>query len=256
METAVFYQFVTEVPQAAAIWSALLLLALGVLAVLVARPERDRPTDDPSPAAPTAREVAAAELLDRRRYAEEVAVAAAGAARTAQRRRDAWLTSQEAVERAWTRYDEADTAARRFAGCGALPTPDTPRTPAEYAARERYLHRAAMAAYWRGDLSMAQLSDVFGHRRGWDPRRHPVEQEALLSRSIREERRADYQAAADAERALWRAAELAAESARSLAEEAAAAAARLRPSRAPARRLVRGAVRPAVVARWRPARVG
>ncbi|MET8043347.1 hypothetical protein ABZU25_21090 [Micromonospora sp. NPDC005215] len=256
METAVFYQFVTEVPQAAAIWSALLLLALGVLAVLVARPERDRPTGDPSPAVPTAREVAAAEIVDLRRYAEEVAVAAAGAARTAQRRRDAWLISQEAVERAWARYDEADTAARRFAGSGALPTPDTPRTPAEYAARERYLHRAATAAYWRGDLTMAQLSDVFGHRRGWDPRRHPVEQEALLSRSIRDARRVDHQAAAAAERAAWRAAELSAESARILAGEAWAAAARLRPSRAPARRLVRGAARPAVVARWRPARAG
>ncbi|MEU7610224.1 hypothetical protein [Micromonospora sp. NPDC049204] len=256
METTVFYQFVTEVPQAAAIWSALFLLALGVLAVLVARPEEDRPTADPSPAVPTAREVAAAAIVDRRRYAEEVAVAAAGAARTAQRRRDAWLASQEQAERAWARYDEADTAARRFAGSGALPSPATPRTPAEYAARERYLHRAATAAYWRGDLSMAQLSDVFGHRHGWDPRRHPVEQEALLSRSIRDARRADHQAAASAERAAWRAAELAAESARTLAEEACAATARLRPSRAPARRLVRGAARPAVVARWRPARAG
>ncbi|MGC4810915.1 hypothetical protein ACLQ29_10340 [Micromonospora sp. DT228] len=256
METAVFYQFVTEVPQAAAIWSALFLLALGVLAVLVARPERDRPIGDPSPAVPTAREVAAAEIVDRRRYAEEVAVAAAGAARTAQRRRDAWLISQEQAERAWARYAEADAAARRFAGSGALPTPGTPRTPAEYAARERYLHRAATAAYWRGDLSMAQLSDVFGRRHGWDPRRHPVEQEALLSRAIRDARRVDHQAAADAERAAWRAAELAAESARALAEEAGLAAARLRPSRAPARRLVRGSTRPAVVTRWRPARAG
>ncbi|MDG4780303.1 hypothetical protein O7614_11690 [Micromonospora sp. WMMD961] len=255
METAVFYQFVTEVPQAAAIWSTLFLLALGVLALLVARPERDRPSDDPRPAAPTAREVAAAEAVDRRRYAEEVAVAATGAARTAQRRRAAWLTAQEEMERAWGGYEEADTAARRFAGAGALPTPYTPRTPAEYAARERYLHRAAMAAYWRGDLTMTQLGDVFAHRRGWDPRRHPVEQEVLLSRAIRDARLADYETAAARERAAWRDAELAADSACVLATEAYAAAARLRPNPLSARRSVTGAFRPAVVARWRPARV-
>ncbi|MHA4949956.1 hypothetical protein ACX27O_21755 [Micromonospora sp. SD19] len=256
METAVFYQFVTEVPRAAAIWSTLVLLTLGLLTVLAARPERDRPADDPLPAAPTAREVAAAEAADLRRYAEEVAVAAAGAATTARRRRAAWLSAQEQMERAWTGYDAADTAARRFAGAGALPTPRTPHTPAEYAARERYLHRAAMAAYWRGDLSMAQLGDVFGHRHGWDPRRHPVEQEVLISRVVRDARLADYQAAADRERAAWRDAELAAESARTLAEEAYAAAARLRPHPVAARRTVAGALRPAVVARWRPARAG
>ncbi|MFI6780293.1 hypothetical protein [Micromonospora sp. NPDC050276] len=256
METVVFYQFVTEVPQAAAIWSTLILLTLGLLTVLVARPDRDRCTDDPLPTAPTAREVAAAEAVDLRRYAEEVAVAAAGAATTARRRRAAWLTAQEQVERAWIGYDEADAAARRFAGAGALPTPQTPHTPAEYAARERYLHRAAMAAYWRGDLTMAQLGDVFGHRHGWDPRLHPVQQEVLISRVIRDARLADYQVAASRERAAWRDAELAAESRRTLAEEAYAAAARLRPTPVPTGRKVAGALRPAVVARWRPARVG
>ncbi|WP_327031980.1 hypothetical protein [Micromonospora ureilytica] len=256
METVVFYQFVTEVPQAAAIWSTLFLLTLGLLTVLAARPERDRPTDDRPPAVPTARELAAAEAVDRGRYAEEVAVAAAGAATTARRRRAAWLTAQEQMERAWIGYDEADTAARRFAGAGALPTPQTPHTPSEYAARERYLHRGAMAAYWRGDLTMAQLGDVFGHRHGWDPRRHPVEQEALISRVVRDARLVDYQVATGRERAAWRDAELAAESARTLAEEAYAAEARLRPTPAPTRRTVARALRPAVVARWRPARVG
>ena len=254
METVVFYQFVTEVPQAAAIWSTLFLLTLGLLTVLAARPERDLPADDPLPTAPTAREVAAAGAVDRQRYAEEVAVAAAGAATTARRRRAAWLTAQERMEQAWIGYDEADTAARRFSGAGALPTPQTPRTPIEYAARERYLHRAAMAAYWRGDLTMTQLGDVFGHRHGWDPRRHPVEQEVLISRVIRDARLADYQVAAGRERAAWRDAELAAESARTLAEEAYAAAARLRPNPVPVRRKVAGVWRPAVVARWRPAR--
>ncbi|MEV4656083.1 hypothetical protein [Micromonospora sp. NPDC049301] len=256
METVVFYQFLTEVPQAAAIWSALFLLALTVLAVLVARPERDQAAVDPIPAAPTAREAARADAADLRRYAEEVAVAAAGAAQTARRRRADWLVAQEQVEQAWARYDEADTAARRFAGAGALPTPRTPRTPAEYAGRERYLHRTAMAAHWRGELSMRQLGEVFAHRHGWDPRRHPVEQEVLLSRAVRDARLADYRAAAGLERSAWRDAELSAESARALAAEAYAAAARLRPNPVPAPRAVTATSRPATATRWSPARVG
>ncbi|MET8250621.1 hypothetical protein [Micromonospora sp. NPDC005197] len=256
METVVFYQFLTEVPQAAAIWSALFLLALTVLAVLVARPEPDSAASEPTPPPPTAQEVAAAELADLRRYAEEVAVAAARAAQTARRRRADWLITQEEAQAAWSRYDEADTAARRFATAGALPTPRTPHTPAEYAARERYLHRAAMAAHWRGELTMTQLGDVFGHRRGWDPRRHPVEQEVLLSRATRDARLAEHRAADERERSAWRDAELAAESARTLAEEAYAAAVRLWPNPLPSRRTTTRASRSAVVTRWRPARVG
>ncbi|MEK8106857.1 hypothetical protein NKG94_20155 [Micromonospora sp. M12] len=239
METVVFYQFVTEVPQAAAIWSTLFLLTLGLLTVLVARPERDRPTEDPLPAAPSAREVAAAEAVDRRRYAEEVAVAASGAATTARRRRAAWLAAQEQMERAWTGYDEAEAAARRFAGAGALPTPHT-RTPGRVRRPRALSAPRGDGGVLAGDLTMAQLGDVFAHRHGWNPRLHPVEQEVLLSRVVRDARLADYQVAASAERVAWRDAELAAESARTLVEEAYAAAARLRPNPVPARRAVAG----------------
>ncbi|RKN35444.1 hypothetical protein [Micromonospora musae] len=257
MEKTVLYQFLVEVPQAAAIWSALLVLALIVLTVLVARPERDRPEDDRSaPTVPSDRELAAAEATDLRRYAEEVAVAAAGAAQTARRRRDAWSTAQAELDRAWAAYDEADSAARRFAGAGALPTPRTPHTPAEYAARERHLHRAATAAYWRGDLTLRQLGDVFGHRDGWDPRLHPVEQEVRLARVVRDGRLAGYRAAQERERRAWRDAELAAEAARALATEAYAAAVRVRPGRSTATRPASTAPARLVTARWRPARVG
>ncbi|TDC41664.1 hypothetical protein [Micromonospora sp. KC213] len=249
---AVVYQFLIEVPTAVAIWSALLVLALTMLTVLVARPERESPhgdatdpTDDP-----------AVEAADLRRYAEEVAVAAAHAARTAGRWRDRWLVAQEEVERAWSAYDEAETVARRFVGVGALPTPRTPRTPAEYAARERWLHRAAVAAHWRGELPVERLWDVFAHRDGWDPRRHPVEQEVRLVRAVRDSRREAYRAAVDRERAAWQDAERAAEAARALAVEAYAAAQRLRPDRAPVRRRTATDFRTAAVTRWRPARVG
>ncbi|MEU0154533.1 hypothetical protein [Micromonospora fulviviridis] len=260
MPQTVLYRFLIEVPEAAAIWSALLLLALGVLAVLVARPERDDGTDPvPDPVAEEA-----ARRADLRRYADEVAVAAAGAAQTARRRREQWLTAHDEADRAWRAYDEAEAAARRFAGAAA---PRTPRTPAEYAARERSLHHAAMAAHWRGDLSARQLTDVLAHRNGWDPRRHPAEQEIVLARAVREGRRAGWAAAAERERRAWRDAELAAEAARTLAAEAYAAADALRPALAgDAVAPVQGrdeaaptpVPAPAAVpgARWRPARAG
>ncbi|MGC5022890.1 hypothetical protein [Micromonospora sp. DT47] len=250
----VLYQFLIEVPTAAAIWSALLVLALTGLTVVVARPERDRPADEGAPVEPLPGD-AAPEMADLRRYAEEVAVAAAGAAQTARRRRDAWLTAQEEVDRAWSAYDEAEGVARRFTGTAALPTPRTPRTPAEYAGRERWVHRAAVAAHWRGELSLTQLRDVFAHRDGWDPRRHPVEQEVLLARAVRDGRREAYRSATERERSAWRDAELAAEAARALAVEAYAAAERLRPVRVPARR-ASVVARTVPAARWRPARVG
>ncbi|MGW4297102.1 hypothetical protein ACWEH1_29275 [Micromonospora chersina] len=261
MPQTVLYRFLTEVPEAAAIWSALLLLAMGLLAVLVARPERDDGTDQvPDPVAEEA-----ARRADLRRYADEVAVAAAGAAQTARRRREQWLAARDEADRAWRAYDEAEAAARRFAGAAALPAPHTPRTPAEYATRERWLHHAAMAAHWRGDLSARQLADVLAHRNGWDPRRHPAEQEIVLARAVREGRRTGWAAAAERERRAWRDAELAAEAARTLAAEAYAAADALRPALAgDAAATVRGrdeaapAPVPAAVpgARWRPARAG
>ncbi|WP_406046038.1 hypothetical protein OG799_17075 [Micromonospora sp. NBC_00898] len=263
MQQTVLYQFLIEVPQAAAIWSALLLLALAVLAVLVARPERDAPSDAEPVPDPAAEE--AARLADLCRYADEVAVAAAGAAQTARRRREQWLRAHDEVDRAWRAYDEAESAARRFAGAAVLPAPRTPRTPAEYAVRERWLHHAAMAAHWHGELSARQLADVLAHRNGWDPRRHPAEQEIVLARVVRVGRLAGYRTAAEREQRAWRDAELAAEAARALAAEAYAAAAALRPGTVPVRRaeavtetlapVVAGAA-PARPARLRPARVG
>ncbi|GIJ39026.1 hypothetical protein [Micromonospora andamanensis] len=252
MEKTVLYQFLIEVPRAAAIWSVLLVLALGVLTVLVARPEPSGPVEQP--ADPDAAR-AAIEQADLHRYAGEVAVAAAGAAQNADRRRTAWRVAQTELDRAWAGYDEAESAARRLAGVTGLPTPRTPRTPAEYAARERWLRRAAMAAHWRGDLTARQLSDVLARRPGWDPRRHPAEQEVVLARVVRDNRLAAYRSAAERERDLWRAAELAGEAARALSAEAYAAAERLRPDLlpAPGRAAVR---RSGPVLRWRPARLG
>ncbi len=228
MEKTVLYQFLIEVPRAAAIWSVLLVLALGVLTVLVARPEPAGPVEKTTDQDAVR---AATEEADLRRYAGEVAVAQPVPGRT----------PSDGVRRGgWSRRMSA---------------PRTPRTPAEYAARERWLHRAAMAAHWRGDLTARQLTDVLAHRSGWDPRRHPAEQEAVLARVVRDNRLAAYRSAAERERDLWRAAELATEAARSLSAEAYAAAERLRPTRPPVSgRATAG--RPDLVPRWRPARLG
>jgi hypothetical protein len=204
---------------AAVIWGVLLVLAVLALAGLVAagpRPPR-------RPRRSTAPDAAAPELT---RYASEVAVAAQRAEETAHRARATWLSTQDEAEAAWRRLDAADGEARRLERTLGLPTPRTPRTPAEYADRERYLHRVAMAACAHSELSAVELSRVLAHRDGWDPRRHPVEQEVLIRRAVRDGLRAAERAAAVRERGAWHEAELTASAAASLRAEALAAAER------------------------------
>ncbi|MEE6257403.1 hypothetical protein [Plantactinospora sonchi] len=283
----IFYYFLIDVPRAMTIWAVLMVLAAAATVGLIMRPRHSGTgTADlaaepggpgPDGATPVGAEPAlraeeqrrralASRALELHRYAEEVTVAAERSAVTAQRRRDEWLTAQEEAESAWQAYEAADVAARRVAAAAVLPEPRTPRTPAEYADRERYLHRAAMAACTRKELSVLQLSDALAHRNGWDPRRHPVEQEIVLRRTVRDSLFAAHRAATERERAAWRDAEVAAEAARSLREEAFAATAKAEefrrwlPSSPSAGSTdgtaggANGRVRPAV--RWRAARAG
>ncbi|MEU4565633.1 hypothetical protein [Micromonospora sp. NPDC023956] len=215
-----------DVPRAAVIWLALLGVIVAVVATLLARPDRFRTGRRIRQAVLPAELEVTRERQDLDRYAEEVAVAAERAALTAGRQRSEWLAAQEAVEAAWQAYQDAEAGLRRLESAAALPLPHTPQTPAEYADRERYLHRTALAAYWRRELSEEQLSDVFAHRNGWDPRRHPVEQELVLRRAVRDHLLARHRIAADRERTAWHDAEVAAASARSLRDEAFAAAGR------------------------------
>ncbi|MER7459917.1 hypothetical protein [Micromonospora sp. NPDC126480] len=223
-----------DVPRAAAIWLGLLAVVAVSVAALLLRPSRStfhaglriRRAALPSDLERVAEE------RELNRYAEEVNVAAERAATTARRLRTEWLSAQEAVESAWTAYEEAEVEVRRLGGAAALPLPRTERTPAEYAERERFLHRAALAAYWRRELSVEQLSAVFAHQDGWDPRLHPVEQELVLRRAVRDNLAARHRAAREREQAAWRSAERAAEAARALREEAYAALGR-RPEEQP-----------------------
>lgn len=245
MTEMVLYQFLIDVPLASTIWTGLLLLAGVALALLTLRTrlaETAIPSVVPVPGwlsamldwaaaalAGTAGRIGdrlrrrgrrAEQARDAYRYAGEVAVAAARAEHTVRRRQTEWSTVHEEVDAAWQRFDEADLAVRRLAGAAALPCPETARTPAEYADRERYLHRSAMAAYWRRELTVGQLTDALANRNGWDPRRHPVEQELALLAAVRDGRYEQYLAASERERAAWRAVETARAAARSLRAEA------------------------------------
>ncbi|MFY1672853.1 hypothetical protein ACN27G_23305 [Plantactinospora sp. WMMB334] len=227
------YNFLIEVATSTTFWLAVVGLALAAGIWIVVRPREHAPDhrdatgyDVAAADAQGRRERLAARAAELHRYAEEVAVAAERSTVTAQRHRDEWLAAQEAAEAAWRRYEAADAAASRIGAAALLPEPRTPRTPAEYAERERFLHRAAMAAATRHELSVLQLSDALANRNGWDPRRHPAEQEIVLRRVARDTLLAAHRAAEEREQAAWRDAEVAAAAARSLREEAFAAASR------------------------------
>lgn len=187
---------------AALIWM-VLLIAVAAATALFAVPRRPARA-----AAPLADPQAAERVLAAERAAEE-----------ARRRRDAWLQAQEQVDATWAAFDAADRDARRVAAAAVFPILKQRRTRAELADRERNLHRMAIAACRRRELSIEQLNEVLAHRGGWNPRRHPVAQEVAISNAVRENRFAAYQAAAGRERLAWREAERAAATLRGLRAE-------------------------------------
>ncbi len=196
--------------QLAAIWlvvAAVVVVALTALVAPTRRPAAGPPADE-----------------DARRYADEIAVVAERAAATAGRRRSEWESADREVAAAWAAFDAADRAERRCRAAQAFPVPGTPVPPAEC---ERYLHRSATAACRRRELGVAELNEVLAHRGGWDPRRHPLEQELALRRLTRQHLLRRYLAATERERRAWHAADVAAAAVRSLREEAFAARQRL-----------------------------
>ncbi|GIH05784.1 hypothetical protein Rhe02_38510 [Rhizocola hellebori] len=234
---AVFLEFLHGLMQAAAIWLALLAVAVIALSVMVRRPaKRERlPEEQRVRGALLKRARLTAQYEELNRFADEVSVAAQRAAATADRRRAEWLAAQGRVQIAWEAYTACDDQARRLTAAAAIPAPRTPSTPAEYAERERFLHRAAMAACSHRQLSPLDLSDALAHRNGWDPRRHPVEQEMVLRRVARDGLLETYHAAAQQESAAWQVANTATVAARSLREEAYLAADRARQAKRVAR---------------------
>jgi len=222
----------------AAIWLALILLAVVALFALALPRGVHRPRQISAWLAAGAAqkraeaERRAAEAAETIRYAEEITVAARGAANTAERRREECQRAQAAVEDAWQAYQRADAALDRARRAAAYGLPETELTDEERADRAQALRRSAQAAYRRGDLSDTQLLDALTHRNGWDPALHPVEQELILARAAVRHRFAGYQAALDAEQAAWQASDIATAAVRSLRMEVASAEALAEAARA------------------------
>ncbi|MFI7540026.1 hypothetical protein [Actinoplanes sp. NPDC049599] len=213
----------------AAIWLALIVLAVVALFALALPRGVHRPRQISAWLAENAAqkraetERRAAEAAEAIRYADEIAVAASGAANTAERRRDECQWAQAAVEDAWQAYQQADATLARARRAAAYGVPATPVSDDERADRAQALRRSAQAAYRRGNLSDTQLLDALTHRNGWDPALHPVEQELVLARAAVSHRFAAYQRSLDAENAAWQASDIATAAVRSLRLEVAAA---------------------------------
>ncbi|WP_051366837.1 hypothetical protein [Hamadaea tsunoensis] len=221
MTRTLVHQFLLGVPGLAGLWLLLLAVAAVGIAGIVVPLRRNRVTV--RPVTPDLERLAT-RTREWERYAEEMTAAADRATTGARLHRGKWLAAQADVERAWRVFDAADRAAGRLTAASRLPVPRTARTPAEYASRERFLHRAAMAACSRNELPLFALSDALAGRNGWNPKLHPVEQERVLRLAVRDAARSAHAASIERERAAWTAAEEAHERAVGLRAEAAAAA--------------------------------
>lgn len=162
------------------------------------------------------------------------ALAARKAAEAARESREGWERARAQAEAAWAAYDEAEQVARQCRMAAAFPVLRQRRTRAEIADRERFLHRTAVAACRRRELSIEQLNEVLAHRGAWNPRKHPVAQETALREAVRDHRFASFRAATARESAAWEAAERDALALSSLRSRALAEALRV-PAVAPVR---------------------
>jgi hypothetical protein len=226
MMSAALHSIASNARPAAVIWLLLVLLSIAALAGLALPHGVRRPRHISAWLAQNARskrlaeERKAAEATESIRYAEEITVAALGAAATAERRREECQRAQSGVDAAWQAYQDADESLARARRAAAFVTSDEELGAAD---RARALRRSAQAAYRRGDLSNDQLLDALTHRNGWDAGLHPVEQELKLARAAVRHRFAAYQRALAVEQDAWRAADVAAASVNSLRHEVTAA---------------------------------
>jgi hypothetical protein len=159
------------------------------------------------------------------RYADELTVAAARATRVAARWREHCRQSEQDATTAWQKWQDAEQrlAIMRTASAFAMPLAFT---PAEYADRERFLHRAVGVAVDRGDLPATALAEVLAGDGCWNPWLHPVEQERAVQQAVAGHRRHLHQRATMAEKAARHDAQLALATRDSLRRETALAASR------------------------------
>jgi hypothetical protein len=223
-------------PAPMAIWAALMLLTLPALVVLaspdgVRNPRlalleaasfvrRHRERRD----ARRARRLA--EAAQTARYAQEVRIAATRAAGAVDRWQAHWQAAADRVDATLVAWQAADARWARSRAAAAFGTPWTPRDPAEYASRERFLHEEVRAAVSRAELPVTALVDVLAGR-GWDARLHPVEQELVMHRASAAHLERAHRLAVAAERAAWHDVQLARRGRDSLQREAVLAESRV-----------------------------
>jgi hypothetical protein len=226
----------TEPARPMAIWAALMVLTLPALVVL-ASPHHvrnpGRALIDTVGVLRRRAERRDAERLERlqealqaARYAEEIQVAAEQAGYAAQRWQDNWEAAGQRAGAAWVSRQAADARWARSRATAAFGTPYTAKTPAEYAYRERFLHRAVQAAAACGDLPAEAVADALAGRNGWDARLHPAEQEMVVHQVSAEYLARVHERAVAAEQAAWQDAARARRNRDSLVREAAIAEAR------------------------------
>jgi hypothetical protein len=240
-------------PAPAAIWALLMLLSLPAM-LLLASPEAVR---DPRRFLLDSWSVVRRHRAQRAgqqreaehavRFADELTVAAERAGQSATRWYEHWQQAEQGAETAWQAWQEAEQTAARSRAAAAFAMPAA-RTPAEYADRERFLHRAVGDAVGRDDLPAAAMAGALAGRGGWDARLHPVEQQLVLDRAVAAHRYHRYRQAVTAEQTAWHDTQLAHSTRDSLRREATVAVAEAaavrhlvpapRPTTEAARRLV------------------
>jgi hypothetical protein len=159
-------------------------------------------------------------------YAQEMRVAADQAMNGAQRWQELSQRRGQEAALAWQAWLDADARLRTLQAGASFRLPWSVPTCAEYAERERYLHRAVASAVERGELPAAAVADAVAGRNGWDARLHAAEQELVIARVSAAWLRRRSDEAAVAERTAWHDADLARRAAVSLRAEAATAATR------------------------------
>lgn len=242
-------------PAPAAIWATLMLLCLPALILLSSPHDLRHPRLTLLHAVGTVRRRGElrrrrrAEAIETIRYADEMRVASGQAVLAAERWQQRHEQAEEQAAAAWQAWQEADSEVTRLRAAAAFANPWTAPTPAEYADRERYLHRAVRTAAARGDLPATAVADALAGQ-GWDARLHPFDQDVALARATVAHRRECYRRAAGAAVTAAHDAYLAVRSRDSLRREYVAAAVRaaeahrLVPAARPAAPTARPAVRP------------
>jgi hypothetical protein len=215
-------------PAPVAIWGALMLLALPALVLLASPVGLSRPRLAFLHTARTLgrlraqRQVRLREAEGIVRYAGEVRAAAERAEHGAQRWLEHWETAEQRVKQLWLDRQDVQDRLERLRGAAAFRNPYTVPSPAEYAARERWLHRAVAAAAERGELPASAVADALAGR-GWDARLHPFDQDLAVLRAAVIHLRAEYHRAVASEESAWHDTQLARRTADDLRREAATA---------------------------------